>query len=86
MAICAIAIQQADGSYLLGLDPTVTNPSACAYVVETGAESVIGSLGSLTIDEASIIGGAVWALWAICFGIKQVARSLLNPTEGNENE
>lgn len=85
MAICAYAVQQPNGSYLLALDPSVTDPATCAYVVETGVESALGSLASLTTDQASIIGGAVWALWAVCWGLKQVARSLFNPTnEGND--
>lgn len=85
MAICAHAVQQPDGSYLLGLDPTVTDPAQCAYVVETGGESVIGSLASLTTDQALLIGTAVWALWGLCWGFKQVARSFFNPHEGNDD-
>jgi hypothetical protein len=86
MAICAVAVQQPDGSYLLGLDPSVTDPATCAYVVETGGEGALGSLLSLTTDQALLIGAQIWALWALCWGIKQVARAILNPTnEGNDD-
>lgn len=81
MAICAIAVLQPDGSYLLGLDPSVTNPATCAYVVETGAESVIGSLGSLSVPDATLISACVFALWATAWGVKQVIRVLME----NEN-
>ncbi|WP_293776949.1 hypothetical protein, partial [uncultured Oxalicibacterium sp.] len=60
MPVCAIAKQTADGLVLV-LDPTQQNPHTCSYVVETGAESVIASLGSLSVADASLIGGAMWA-------------------------
>jgi len=74
MAICARAIQQPDGSYLLGLDPSVTNPSTCPYVVETGTESALGSLAALTPEDAVVISWSVGALWVVAWGIKQAAR------------
>lgn len=87
MATCARAVEQPNGSFLLALDPSVTDPATCAYVIETGGENALGSLLSLTTDQALTIGSAVWLLWAVCWGFKQVARSVLNPTnEGNENE
>ena len=86
MPICAIAKETADGLVLV-LDPMQTNPATCPYVVETGSESLVGSLAALTPDQALIIGTAVWGLWALCWGFKQVARSVFNPTnEGNDYE
>lgn len=83
MAICANAVQTSEGLVLV-LDPMQTNPATCPYVVETGAESVIGSLGSLSVPDAQILGWAVCALWAVAWGIKQVARVLLTP-EGEKD-
>jgi hypothetical protein len=76
MPVCARAIQQSDGSYLLGLDPSVTNPTTCAYVVETGAESFMGSLLTLTPEQALELSGAVGLLWAVAWVIREVVRFL----------
>lgn len=76
MGVCARAVLQADGSYFLALDPAETNPATCAYVVETGSEYSIGSLATLTPDEALTISGAVAGLWAVAWGIRQVAQLL----------
>lgn len=84
MPVCAIAKETADGLVLV-LDPTQPNPHACSYVVETGSESVIASLGSLSIPDAMTIGAAIWALWALCWGIKQVGRAMFNPNEGKDD-
>lgn len=85
MAVCAHAVQQQDGSYLLAIDPAVTDPAQCAYVVQTGGEEALGSLLSLTTDQALTIGAAVWALWGTVWGIKQVARAVFNPNEREDD-
>jgi len=73
MAICAIAVSQPDGSYLLGLNPAVTDLSTCAYVVESGSDSVLYSLAGMTISDATVISSAIVAVWALAFGFRQLA-------------
>lgn len=85
MAVCAKAIQQPDGTFLLALDPAVTDPATCAYVVATGGEEAYGSLLSLTTDQALTIGAAVWVLWGTVWGFKQVARAFFNPNEREDD-
>lgn len=85
MPVCAIAKNTADGLVLV-LDPTQTNPTACTYVVHTGSESMVASLGALSIQDASLIGTGIWIVWAIAWGIRQVGHSLINPNERESNE
>lgn len=68
MPVCATAIQQSDGSYLLGLDPSNTNLSTCAYVVDTGSDSQIAQLMNLDPNTALVISSCVGALWAMAWG------------------
>lgn len=82
MATCARAVQQPDGTYLLALDPSITQVSTCAYVVQTGGELALGSLLDLTPDQSLLISQYVAGLWALAWTFKQVAHSL----KGNENE
>lgn len=76
MPICAQAVQQGDGSYLLGLVPSETNLTACPYVVETGSEYLSGPMPALTPAEGSAIAMAIALLWASVWCIKVLARSL----------
>lgn len=76
MPVCARAIIQPDGSYLLGLDPSVTDPTTCAYVVETGSEAGISSLFALTPSDASQIAGAIAVVWAGAWGIRLLGKFL----------
>lgn len=85
MPVCAIAIEQPDGSFLLGLDPSVTNPSTCAYVVETGSESLIGSLAAMTPNEALVISAASAGVWAVAWGFRLIGKSL-NLNERSDHE
>ena len=73
MTICARAVLQGDGSFLLGLDPAVTDFSTCAYVVESGSDLALYSLASMTISDASVISSAIVVVWAIAFGFRQLA-------------
>lgn len=79
--ICATAFQQADGSYLLGLDPSNTNVATCQYVVQTGSELVSGSLMTMTPEDAMVISTEVVLLWSLAWSFKQVARVL----KGNDD-
>jgi hypothetical protein len=76
MPVCAKAIQQADGTYLLALDPANTQASTCAYVVDTGSSSAWAELGSMTINDATVITGSAAAVWAIAWGIRLLAQFL----------
>lgn len=86
MPVCARAIQQADGSFLLALDPANTSPATCAYVVDTGSESAWAELGSMTIEEASYITGIVALLWASAWGIRALIYAVKTSDKGIENE
>lgn len=85
MAVCAKAVQQPDGSYLLALDPAVTDVSACAYVVQSGTDSAWQDLANMSISDAQVIGAYVGGVWAIAWGFKAIAKSFLT-SQGNENE
>ena len=77
MPVCLV--EQSPGGPLVA-DPSNTNFATCAYVVDTGAEYAQGwnALGSLSIDEAKIIGLEVGVVWAIAWGFKLIARFLLS--------
>jgi hypothetical protein len=86
MPICARAIQQPDGSYLLALDPAETNPATCPYVVSTGTESLLGSLADLSPENALVISIAAAGVWAIAWGFRLLAHTLFSDWEiKNEN-
>jgi hypothetical protein len=85
MAVCASAVETANG-YVVVLDTAQTNVGTCQYVLQTGSEFSNGSLAILTPDEAVSIAWRVAALWAVAWGIKQVARLLLeNDNVQNES-
>lgn len=73
MTICASAVQQPDGTYLLVLDPVNTNYSACAYVVESGSDLALSALANMTLDDANVIASGIALLWAIAFAFRQLA-------------
>lgn len=83
MAVCAKAVQQPDGSFLLGLDPAVTDLTTCAYVVETGGASGWRELGNMSIENAAEISGYVGVVWAIAWGFRAIAKSLFLPESVN---
>ena len=84
MSICANAVLQSNGTYTLVLDPTVTDPSTCAYVVETGGESVMGSLGAMSTSDAEVIAAAVVLYWSVMWGFRQIANLALSVGESND--
>ena len=86
MPVCARAIQQADGTLLLALDPTAQDLSTCPYLVEDGASNAWRELGNLSIDNAHVIGLAVGAVWAVAFTFRVLVRALsLNQNESTES-
>lgn len=87
MAVCARAVQQPDGSFLLGIDSSTTDLSQCAYAVETGSESVLGQLAQMTPDDALVIATAVAGLWAVAWGFRQIFAAIsFNKGASNESE
>lgn len=85
MAVCAKSVLQPDGSYLLALEPSVTDTSMCAYVVETGGSNAWRELGNMTIGNAEVISAHVCFVWVIAWGFRAI-RSALSTNEGNLNE
>lgn len=71
MATCAVAVQQADGSYSLSLDPLVTDVTTCTYVVQSGSD-LGNSLLTLSVLNGSVISGAMVLVWVAAWGIRQV--------------
>jgi len=81
MPACARAVQQADGSYALVLDPSATDLSTCAYVVQTGAE-LGNSLVSFSASDGALLSSGVISCWVAAYGI----RSLVEVIKGSTNE
>ena len=86
MSICAFAVKQKDGTYLLRIDPTVTDPTVCPYVVGTGKETLLYSLADLSPENALQISLAVALLWAGAWGIRLIGKSFLTHYESSHHE
>lgn len=85
MAVCAQAVQQADGTLLLALDPTAKDLSTCPYVVQDGAMNAWQELGNLSIENAQTVGLMVGAVWATAFAFRVLIRTLaINQNESPE--
>ncbi|HEY0587483.1 MAG TPA: hypothetical protein VGD52_15205 [Pseudoduganella sp.] len=69
-------MQQSDGTLLLALDPSVTDTSTCAYVVETGASNAWSELGNMSIENAELISAAAGCVWAVAFGMKAIRKAI----------
>ena len=76
MAVCARAVQQADGTLLLALDPTVTDLSTCAYLVEDGASNAWRELGNMSIENAQLIGMYVGGVWAVAYTFRLLRKAV----------
>lgn len=85
MPVCARAVVQPDGSFLLGLDPAVTDLTTCAYVVETGSASGWRELGNMSIGDAQVIGAYVGVVWAVAWGFRVIAKSLAISSESESS-
>lgn len=81
MPACARAVQQADGSLALVLDPSATDLSTCAYVVQTGAE-LGNSLVSFSASDGALLSSGVISCWVAAYGI----RSVIEVIKGSTNE
>jgi hypothetical protein len=76
MAVCARAVQQADGTLLLALDPAAQDLSACPYVVDDGASNAWRELGNMSIENAQVLGVAVGVVWAIAFTFRLLIKAV----------
>lgn len=74
MTACAKAVQQADGTLLLALDPTNKDLSTCAYTVDDGASTAWQQLGGMSVSDAQTVGLSVGVLWATAWAFKAIAR------------
>lgn len=81
MPVCARAIQEANGTLSLALDPTVTDLSTCAYVVQTGAE-LGNSLVSFSAADGALLSSGVVGCWVAAYAI----RSVYEIIRGSANE
>lgn len=76
MAVCARAVQQADGTLLLALDPTAEDLSTCPYVVDDGASNAWRELGNMSIENAQVIGVSVGAVWAVAYSFRLLIKAV----------
>lgn len=81
MSTCAVAVQQADGSYFLRLDPTVTDVSSCTYVVQSGAD-IGGSLLMMSANDGGLYSLAIFSVWATAWAFRMLIKTL----QGDTNE
>lgn len=81
MPTCARAVQQADGSLALVLDPSEMNVSTCAYVVQSGSEIAAG-LVALSVEDGAKISTMIVSLWAAAWGV----RAIISMIRGSSNE
>lgn len=79
MPACLKSQQLADGSLVLAIDPLATDLTACAYVVESGAE-LANSLVNLTAEDGGLYASYVIAVWIVAYGI----RSIINIVRSSE--
>lgn len=69
------------------LTPDLNTPiSQCAFVVETGADSVLGSLAQLTPDQALELSAAVGLCWAIGWGFRLVIQTMKESISYEKND
>jgi len=80
MAACARAVQQADGSLALVLDPTAADLSTCPYVVQSGAE-LANSLFSLTAEDGAYVSTAIISVWIAAYFIRSIIAVIKTPVE-----
>ncbi|MGZ8287956.1 MAG: hypothetical protein ACXWU7_02085, partial [Telluria sp.] len=81
MSVCARALLQPDGSYLLALDPTATDLTACTYVVQSG-EDLSNSFTMMTAEDGGYFSAGLVTCWMTAYGIKAIIKIL----KGSSNE
>lgn len=81
MPACLKSVAQQDGSFLLAIDPSATDLTACSYVVESGAE-LGNSLLSMTAQDGGVYSGLIIGCWVIAICVRFVVQII----KGAENE
>lgn len=81
MATCAVAVQQANGSYALFIDPSVTDVSTCSYVVQSGPD-IANSLLTMSVQDGAIYGSAISGVFIAAWCFTAISRAL----KGGSNE
>jgi len=66
MAVCARAVQQADSTLVLALDPTAADLSACPYVVQSGAE-LGDTLLTMSAQDGALASGMIVSVWLAAY-------------------
>lgn len=79
MPSCLKPIAQPDGSVLLVLDPMATDLTACAYVVESGAE-LSNSLLSMTAQDGGVWSAGVIAVWMAAYAVRSIISIIRSST------
>ncbi len=64
-------------NYVVDRVPQPNDPTTCAYVLAAPGELQGNALFQLSIAEAQKISAAIFLVWAVAWGFRQVA-SLLN--------
>lgn len=84
MATCFKLVK--DGSnYVLSPDTTSGDIAGCVYVVQSGEELMQEPPWYLSVEEALAITTAVILVWAMAWGFKQVARTLRESNDENND-
>lgn len=81
MAACARAVQQADGSLALVLDPAATDLATCSYVVQSGPE-VANNPFALSAQEGGAVSAAIIACWLAAY----YAKALISVFKGSDEK
>jgi hypothetical protein len=71
VAICGKAVLQADGSYLLGFDPSVQDVTTCQYVVESGAD-VSNNFLQMSAEDGAVYSAGLISVWAAAWAFRGV--------------
>jgi hypothetical protein len=80
MAACLKVMQQSDGNFALALDPSAPDLTACAYVVESGAE-VSNSLLSLSAQDGGYASAAIISCWVTAYAIRSIIQIIKGTTD-----
>lgn len=78
MATCVKVLSDGKGGPFLALDPSVSNVSTCAYVLQSGAE-VGNSILSMSAEDGALLSAGIVSVWAMAFAI----RSIVNIVRGS---
>lgn len=78
-----LCVQQNPDGSLSVVSPQPADVSACGLVVQSGVE-VGNNPFALSIEDAQLVGGHVFAVWAVAFGFRAVRKFLDDWSMSNE--